>query len=158
MRFQRYAFLLIILLLLSLSGAAQADGGMENYSAYLEAWGGKEQVTASFPLYTSEGKAFSEGDSFTFSFSAPQDMFGYPVFTYRVTGNNILDNAYSLLLDGETPYQECGALKLESQWLMNGPFEKDRYDNEVVSMPIKDTGVLQCRMLGKAGLYSRGSV
>ena len=156
MRFQRYAFLLIILLLLSLSGAAQADGGMENYSAYLEAWGGKEQVTASFPLYTSEGKAFSEGDSFTFSFSAPQDMFGYPVFTYRVTGNNILDNAYSLLLDGETPYQECGALKLESQWLMNGPFEKDRYGNEVVSMPIKDTGVLQCRMLGKAGLYSRG--
>ena len=34
MRFQRYAFLLIILLLLSLSGAAQADGGPENYSAY----------------------------------------------------------------------------------------------------------------------------
>ncbi len=83
-------------------------------------------------------------------------MFGYPVFTYRMTGKNILDNAYSLLLDGETPYQECGQLKLESQWRMEGGFEKDRYGNEVVSMPVKDTGVLQCRMLGKAGLYSRG--
>ena len=50
MRFQRYAFLLIILLLLSLSGAAQADGGMENYTAYVEAWGGTEQVTSSFLL------------------------------------------------------------------------------------------------------------
>ena len=156
MRFQLYAFLLIILLLSSLSGAAQADGEPESYSAYLEAWGEKERATASFSLYSSEGKALSERDSFTFSFFAAQDMFGYPVFTYRMTGNNILDNAYSLLLDGETPYQECGALRLESQWLMNGPFEKDRYGNEVVSMPIKDAGVLQCRMLGKAGLYSRG--
>ena len=156
MQLQRLFVLLTILLLSALSGAARADGGPESYSAYLDTWGGKAQAMASFPLYSSEGKALGEGDSFTFSFSAAQDMFGYPVFTYRMTGNNILDNAYTLLLDGEMPYQECGALKLESQWLMESPFEKDRYGNEVVSMPIKDTGVLQCRLLGKAGLYSRG--
>ena len=143
-------------LLTALFCAASAETGLESYSAYLDACSGRPSITDPLVLYSSDGEALNEGDAIPFSFSVAQDGFGYPVLTYRMTGNNILDNVYSLLLDGETPYAECGALKLESQWLMEGPFDKDRYGNEVVSMPVKDRGTLQCRMLGKAGLYSRG--
>ena len=143
-------------LLTALFCAASAETGLESYSAYLDACSGRPSITDPLVLYSSDGEALNEGDAIPFSFSVAQDGFVYPVLTYRMTGNNILDNVYSLLLDGETPYAECGALKLESQWLMEGPFDKDRYGNEVVSMPVKDRGTLQCRMLGKAGLYSRG--
>lgn len=154
--FRMPGFLLAAFLLAVLSWPAKAENAVLSYPEYWELFGSERGVEASCPLFASDGEALSEGDSFTFSFSVREAVFGYPQFTYRMTGNNILDNAYTLLVDGKTPYTECSALKLESQWLMDGPFEKDRYGNEVVSMPRKDMGTLQCRMLGKAGLYSRG--
>ena len=153
---RRTVLLLTVLLLVGLSGSVSAEALPNSYSEYVNQMGDKMPVSESLILFSSDGTPLNEGDTVTFSFSVPQPVFGFPQFTYRMTGNNILDNAYSLTLDGETPYAECSALKLESRWLMEGPFEKDRYGNEVVSMPVKDKETLQCRMLGKAGLYSRG--
>ncbi len=126
-----------------------------DYAAYRELYAGAANVQ-DMELFASEGETLEENGMFTFRVTLNEDVFGYPVFTYRMTGSNILDNAYSLLIDGETPYDECASLTLDSRWTMAGAFEKDRYGNEVVTMPVKDGGTLQCRMLGKAGLYSRG--
>ena len=73
-----------------------------------------------------------------------------------MTANNILDNGFTLLVDGALPYAECSTLTLDSLWTQSGTFNKDRYGNEVVSMPVKSYEKTSCRMMGKAGMHARG--
>ena len=159
--------LLVILTLLFLPLTACGEGLEElylsrsdgtDYAAYQvthadkAVWDGEP-----ISLYASEaGESLAEGDGVTFTFTLEQDVFGYPVFSYAMTDSNILDNVYSLVLDGAIPYSECETLTLDSMWTTPGTFEKDRYGNEVVSMPEKYYDMTTCRMLGKAVLYSKG--
>jgi len=134
---------------------ARPDSG--DYTAYLAALGDPAASPEQLVLYESaEGAALQEGESLTLTVEVPQDTFGYPVFTYAMTGSNILDNGYTLLVDGEAPYAECTTLTLDSLWTQDGTFDKDRYGNEVVSMPVKSYEATSCRMMGKAGMYSQG--
>lgn len=134
---------------------SRSSGG--DYAAYVNAYAEKAPLAAPLTLYqSSEGDALAEGEQVTLTFDIPQDTFGYPVFTYAMTDGNILDNVYALTLDGAYPYAECAALTLDSLWTQSGAFEKDRYGNEVVSMPQKSYEPTSCRLMGKAGLYSKG--
>ena len=153
-KFLKTGILACLFLMLCLTAAAETDP--ESYTDYLSLYGAAAEPAEEIVLYASEGEALQENETLTFRFSLAEAVFGYPVFTYRMTGDNILDNACTLMLDGEIPYAECASLTLDSRWTMSGEFEKDRYGNEVVSMPAKDYGTLTCRMMGKAGLYSRG--
>ncbi len=128
-----------------------------DYAAYLASAGEIAAVSESMKLYEAEtGAALAEGEQLTFTVSVPEDVFGYPVLTYAMTGNNILDNGFTLMVDGELPYAECSTLTLDSLWTQSGEFSKDRYGNEVVSMPVKSYEVTSCRLMGKAGMYSKG--
>lgn len=142
------------------TASAQPVGATDEemtYAAYLEACGTPTATAQSITLFASElGEELAEGGSTTIAFTVEQDVFGYPVFTYAMTGGNILDNGYTLLLDGRLPYQECSTLTLDSLWTQSGSFGKDRYGNEVVSMPEKSYAQTTCRMMGKAGMYAQG--
>ncbi len=128
-----------------------------DYADYLSSLGTPEVVVQGISLYKSAtGDALAEGESITLTISVPEDVFGYPVFTYAMTGPNILDNVFTLQVDGELPYEECSALTLDSLWIQDGTFNLDRYGNEVVSMPQKSYEMTSCRLMGKAGLYSKG--
>lgn len=152
----------VCMCVLAFAGTASAqpvgatDEGM-TYAAYLEAYGVPTATAQPITLFASElGEELAEGGSTTIAFTVEQDVFGYPVFTYAMTGGNILDNGYTLLLDGRLPYQECSTLTLDSLWTQSGSFGKDRYGNEVVSMPEKSYAQTTCRMMGKAGMYAQG--
>ena len=126
-----------------------------DYAAYQASVGEMTAVTESLKLYEAEeGISLAEGEYLTFVVNVPQDVFGYPVLTYAMTGNNILDNGFTLIVDGELPYAECSTLTLDSLWTQSGTFSKDRYGNEVVSMPVKSYEVTSCRLMGKAGMRS----
>lgn len=130
---------------------------LDDYAGYVQRLGVPTAVNAPVELFAAaEGVAFSEGQSITLKVDVPEDMFGYPVFSYEMTGSNILDNAYTLMVDGTLPYSECSSLTLDSIWTQTGEFETDRYGNEVVSMPVKSYDATTCRLMGKAGLYSEG--
>ncbi len=134
---------------------ARSEGA--DYAAYAHAAAGVPVTARSVPLLSSEeGIPLAEGERTEIAFTVPEGVFGYPVLTYAMTGSNILDNGFTLLLDGELPYEECAALTLDSLWTQSGAFDKDRYGNEVVSMPVKSCEVTSCRLMGKAGLYAKG--
>ena len=107
-------------------------------------------------LYTSAGQKIAVGESFSFSVAVEEDIFAYPVLAYRMAGSGILENQFSLRVDGALPYAECGALRLQTLWLGQREFALDRYGNEVAGVPEKFTQDAACRLYGKAGLYSRG--
>lgn len=131
--------------------------GRNDYTSYLAALGSADAVADAVELYASvDGTSLAEGEQFSFRVTIPQDMFGYPVLTYAMTSNNILDNGFTLMVDGQLPYAECSTLTLDSLWTQSGTFSKDRYGNEVVSMPVKSYEVTSCRLMGKAGMYSQG--
>lgn len=137
-----------------LPAAAENEIG---YAAYLNAIGRPEAAENVISLFEqAEGLPLAEGESVTLTVNVPQDVFGYPVLTYAMTGSNILDNGYTLLVDGQAPYAECTTLTLDSLWTQSSAFEKDRYGNEVVSMPVKSYEITSCRLMGKSGLYSQG--
>lgn len=131
-----------------------ADG---DYAHYLQAHADAPLMDRRMEAYRSEaGIPLGEKDTYSFSIEMQADAFVYPVLSYAMTGKNILNNVFSLSVDGALPYRECSALTLDSWWTMGSTFEKDRYGNEVVSMPTKDAAQKECRLFGKAGLYSKG--
>lgn len=155
--------LVVVMLLISCAWAesltdmyiARSDG--DDYAAYLHALGYPAPVEEEYVLFESEaGESLSEGEEFTFTVNAEKDMFGYPVLYYRMTGSNILDNVFSIQVDGKALYSEMETLTLDSIWRQKGTFDKDRYGNEVVSMPQKSYDLTACRLMGKDGMYSKG--
>ena len=102
--------------------------GRNDYTSYLAALGSADAVADAVELYASvDGTSLAEGEQFSFRVTIPQDMFGYPLLTYAMTSNNILDNGFTLMVDGELPYAECSTLTLDSLWTQSGTFSKDRY-------------------------------
>ena len=135
---------------------AQRSAG-NDYAAYLHGLKDVLAVDEKIVLFESEsGEALTEGAEFTFTYTVPEDVFGYPVFSYEMTGSNILDNVFSLSVDGEYPYEELSSLTLDSIWRQSGSFEKDRYGNEVVSMPEKSYDLTACRLIGRDGMDAMG--
>lgn len=82
-------------------------------------------------------KTLTVGESVSFQVETDKDAFVYPLFTYRMMDNTILDTTYSLTVDGEMPFDECSSLKLDSWWKVPEEFAVDRYGNEVSPMPEK---------------------
>ncbi len=128
-----------------------------DYAAYIHALGDVKATENAQALFESEaGEALKEGAQFTCTFTLEEDVFGYPVFYYKMTGSNILDNVFSLMVDGEYPYRDLETLTLDSIWRQSGKFEKDRYGNEVVSMPEKSYDLTSCRLIGRDGMHAKG--
>ena len=160
-----WCWLCVLLLILPLHAVGEEltqlyleRSGQNDYAAYIAAMGNADTVSESMMLYANEeGASLAEGEQLTFTVNLQQDVFGYPVLTYAMTSNNILDNGFTLLVDGQLPYAECSTLTLDSLWTQSGTFNKDRYGNEVVSMPAKSYEVTSCRLMGKAGMYSKGT-
>ena len=162
--FKKIIPMLMVLMLLILSAAGEelldmyvqrSDGS--DYAAYLYGLGGKQPIDEAVVLFESEaGEALTEGGQLSFSFTLDEDVFGYPVIHYEMTGSNILDNVFSLSVDGGYPYGELSSLTLDSIWQQSGSFEKDRYGNEVVSMPQKSYDLTACRLIGRDGMYAKG--
>ena len=136
---------------LYLSGNDRMD-----YTAYLSKTKHPTAARALDLFENTEGSEVPENGSVTFTVNVEEDTFGYPVFDYAMTGTNILNNVFTLSVDGELPYDECGSLTLDSIWTQSGTFALDRYGNEVMSMPEKSHERFTCRMKSKAGMYSRG--
>ena len=159
-----WSWLCVLLLILPLHAVGEEltqlyleRSGKNDYTSYLASLSGQETTAEPIALYqASEGTSLAEGEQLTFTVSIPEDVFGYPVLTYAMTSNNILDNGFTLLVDGSLPYAECSTLTLDSLWTQSGTFNKDRYGNEVVSMPVKSYETTSCRLMGKAGMYAKG--
>ncbi len=162
--FRKLVPVLIVFMLLPLCAAEETLEDMyvsrsekNDYAAYLHALSDSEAVTEKMVLFeTEEGQPLSEGEKFEFTFTLNQEAFGYPVVSYKMTGSNILDNVFSFMVDGAYPYEELETLTLDSIWRQPSTFEKDRYGNEVVSMPQKSYDLTVCRLMGRAGMYAEG--
>ena len=159
---QRFSWIntFILVFVLVVCGAeaetAAMAGNNADYAAYLDAYCGTV-INREIQLFEdAAGLSVAPGETISFTIDLTEDVFGYPVFTYAMTGTNILDNSYTLMVNGSVPYEECRTLTLDTLWTQGGVFEKDRYGNEVASMPVKSYETMSCRMMGKAGLYSQG--
>ena len=154
----------VVLMLFQMCAAAEAILDMyiqrsagDDYEAYLHRLGEVEALEKTHVLFESEeGEALTEGAEFSFTFTLSEDMFGYPVIYYEMTGSNILDNVFSFSVDGAYPYRDLQTLTLDSIWRQTGEFELDRYGNEVVSMPQKSYDLTACRLIGRDGMYEKG--
>ncbi len=152
MRPYRFWFLLAVLAMMAVASACAQTVPYSQYSA-----GHELTPRASHSAWHSEdGVPVPQGESVTVIITVQEDALWYPVMTYRMTENNILDNIYSLQLDGETPYTECATLSLDGLWLFNGVYEHDRYGNEVIGMPVKAYEMQTQGLMGRAALYAEG--
>lgn len=134
---------------------ARSGGG--DYADYVQKHTGYAlQADQVMELCQVDDGAMGEGDSVTLHVNVANDVFGYLVIDYAMTGNNILDNIYTLMVDGAYPYIECEALMLDSLWTMASENALDRYGNEVVTMPEKSYERLSGRLKDKASLYNKG--
>ncbi len=148
---------LVLLMLALLLPWAQAACAQEAEPAsYAEYILQHEQQPLGQSLYVSEGMTLEPGDSVTLEITAEQTGLYYPVLTYAMTGDNILSSAYSLQLDGQSPYQEAAMLTLDTLWTQDDEFDLDRYGNEVLSMPEKYREKITCGLRDKMGYYSDG--
>ncbi len=151
---KRITWALLVLTMLLIPGAHAAFAEeTPDYAHYAAAC---EQVVQSQALYVSQGDALQVGDSITLPITVEAEGMYYPVLTYTMDGDNILNNAYSLLLDGVSPYQEASMLTLDTLWMQPGEFGADRYGNEVLNMPEKHRGQMTCALRDKMGYYSDG--
>lgn len=159
---QRFSWINTLILVLALfvccagvetAASAETDA---DYAAYLDTYCDYMINTEILLLDEAAGITVAPGETLSFTVNLTEDAFGYPVFTYSMVGSNILDNSCTLKVDGMVPYEECSTLTLDTLWTQNGTFDKDRYGNEVASMPAKYSETISCRMMGKAGMYSQG--
>lgn len=84
------------------------------------------------------GIQIAEGENWTCTLEVPEEGVYYIGFDYLTTGDNILPNNISMMVNGEYPFAELKRLVVDNTWVVKeDAFPVDRYGNEVVPMPVK---------------------
>ena len=152
---RKWAFgLLLAVLVLSFATGTAQSAITAGYQSYLAANTVRE-INEGVTLWSGEADARLKAEV-PFTFTMEEDGFGYLMITYAMTENNILNNRFSLTLDGVIPYVECTSLTLDASWRSPASNPIDRYGNEVLGMPIKEYDVLRQIPRDNAALYSQG--
>lgn len=73
---------------------------------------------------------------------------------YSVCGDNILPVELAMKINQEYPYYELRQLLFESTWVMPKEISYDRYGNEIVSMPEKQNGWKQKKLVDASYRHS----
>ena len=89
--------------------------------------------------YTGSKKvaAVSAGDAFKVTIDVPSDGLYFMGFDYLSYDSSILPVEIGMKVDGEYPFYETRSMKFETTWISK-PVDKDRYGNEIVSLPDKE--------------------
>ncbi|MCR5743141.1 MAG: extracellular solute-binding protein [Lachnospiraceae bacterium] len=78
------------------------------------------------------------GDVITYTVNVSQTARYEIGFDYLSYDDSILPIEMAVMIDGEYPFYEARNLIFETTWVSNGETSKDRYGNEIVSLPDKD--------------------
>ncbi len=100
------------------------------------------------PLYTGEDVttavdlSMTVGQSGEASFTVPQDGQYELWLSYENTANTTLPTEMTVTIDGQVHFTEMQRVKLNSLWIDDGVFPKDRYGNEIAMQPYAKEGTL----------------
>lgn len=89
--------------------------------------------------YGYEGKVadVQHGMTLRMTIEAPETALYWMSFDYLSYDESILPIEFSMKVDGSYPFYEARNLGFETSWVQDGTVSKDRYGNEIVSMPSK---------------------
>lgn len=89
--------------------------------------------------YGYDGKVadMQHGASLRMTIEVPETALYWMSFDYLSYDESILPLEFSLKVDGEYPFYETRNLNFETNWVQDSQVSKDRYGNEIVSMPDK---------------------
>lgn len=89
--------------------------------------------------YGYDGKTadIRHGMSLKMAIEVPETALYWIGFDYLSYDESILPIEFSLKVDGDYPFYEARNLNFETNWVQDGSMSKDRYGNEIVSMPDK---------------------
>lgn len=89
--------------------------------------------------YGYDGKTadIRHGMSLKMAVEVPETALYWIGFDYLSYDESILPIEFSLKVDGDYPFYEARNLNFETNWVQDGSMSKDRYGNEIVSMPDK---------------------
>lgn len=89
--------------------------------------------------YGYEGKVadLQHGMTLKMTIEAPETALYWMSFDYLSYDESILPIEFSLKVDDSYPFYEARNLGFETSWVQDGTVSKDRYGNEIVSMPSK---------------------
>lgn len=89
--------------------------------------------------YGYEGKVanVTHGDTLKMTVDVPETALYWVSFDYLSYDESILPIEFSLKVDGDYPFYEARNLGFETSWVQDSAVSKDRYGNEIVSMPSK---------------------
>ena len=98
----------------------------------------KNLLTSDSHDYSGSSKVakVSAGDTFTVTMDVPADGLYLMGFDYLSYDSSILPVEIGMKVDGEYPFYETRSMKFETTWVSK-PVDKDRYGNEIVSLPDK---------------------
>ena len=87
--------------------------------------------------YGYDGKTadIRHGMSLKMAVEVPETALYWIGFDYLSYDESILPIEFSLKVDGDYPFYEARNLNFETNWVQDGSMSKDRYGNEIVSMP-----------------------
>lgn len=99
----------------------------------------KKKLTSEVEGYTDSSQVLklSTDDKFELEIDVPEDGLYYLGFKYYSYDESILPISLGLQVDGKYPFYECRTMKLETTWKLGNEPARDRYDNEVVTVPEK---------------------
>ena len=99
----------------------------------------KKKLTSEVEGYTDSSQVLklSTDDKFELEIDVPEDGLYYMGFQYYSYDESILPISLGLQVDGKYPFYECRTMKLETTWKLGNEPARDRYDNEVVTVPEK---------------------
>ena len=88
--------------------------------------------------YGYEGKAaaIGHGDEISLTVNVPETALYWVIFDYLSYDKSILPIELGLTVDGSYPFYESRSLSFETTWISD-EVDKDRYGNEIVSLPDK---------------------
>lgn len=89
--------------------------------------------------YGYDGKTadIRHGMSLKMAVEVPETALYWIGFDYLSYDESILPIEFSLKVDGDYPFYEARNLNFETNWVQDDSMSKDRYGNEIVSMPDK---------------------
>ncbi len=79
----------------------------------------------------------THGDTISVSVEVPETAQYFIGFNYFSYDSSILPIEFALKIDGEVPFYEARSLSFETTWVAKDKSDKDRYGNEIVTLPDK---------------------
>lgn len=116
--------------------------GEGNYQKYLSQYSGQiyggENIAIPLESIPEKNRTVSAENTVRLPITVPQAGLYTVGFDYKCLGDNLLQTSLSMKVNGELPYSELQHLFFADTW-RTGETEYDRYGNESIAMPEKDT-------------------